>query len=72
MACSRHALEPSSVEVVAGICAATATTKNFKFQAFSRRKMEFFMETDVAAKDMVSDFWRLVKPGIIYPVRSAA
>ena len=27
--------------------------------------MEFFLEMDVAAKDMVSDVWRLVKPGII-------
>ena len=34
--------------------------------------MEFFLEMDVAAKDMVSDFWRLVKPGIICQVRSAA
>ena len=34
--------------------------------------MEFFLEMDVAAKDIVSDVWRLVKPGIICPVRSAA
>ena len=57
MACSRHALEPSSVEVVAGICPATATTKNdsiwervrprisvvyWVFQAFSRRRWSSF------------------------------
>ena len=35
----------------------------FSISSLFTTNMEFFLEMDVAAKDMVSDVWRLVKPG---------